>query len=126
MSALAPIADKIGKLIPRLASEHDGEVVATVRAMGRTLASIGADWHELAKALSAEPEKVVVYRGPPAHDETWLIIAELCRDNDKRRLTPKERRFVLDMTYRLVNGGQPTERQAEWLQAIYTKLGASR
>jgi hypothetical protein len=126
VSDLAPITDKIGKLIPMLGSDRDGEVVAAVRALGRTLASIGADWHELAKALAAEPKTVVVYRDAPAHDETWLIIAEYCRDNDKGRLTPKERSFVRDMTFRLVNGGQPTERQAGWLRAIYAKVGAAR
>ncbi len=29
-SAFAGIAEKLGKLIPRLASDHDGEITATV------------------------------------------------------------------------------------------------
>jgi hypothetical protein len=37
--------DRLAKLLPRLASEHDGEVVATARAIGRTLAAVGlASW----------------------------------------------------------------------------------
>ena len=36
MSARA-LAAKIGLIIPQLGSDNDGEVVATVRAIGRTL-----------------------------------------------------------------------------------------
>jgi hypothetical protein len=43
----------LGKLIPRLASNHDGEVIATVRAIRRTLASSGADLHDLCIRLGA-------------------------------------------------------------------------
>ncbi|SFK79182.1 hypothetical protein [Methylocapsa palsarum] len=39
---------KITKLIPRLASDFDGEVVATARAIGRALKSAGLDWHDVA------------------------------------------------------------------------------
>jgi hypothetical protein len=42
---LAQVALLLGRLIPRLASEHDGEVVATARAIERTLKSAGRDWH---------------------------------------------------------------------------------
>jgi hypothetical protein len=45
--------DKISKLIPRLGSAFDGEVVATARAIGRTLQASGRDWHDLAKAAEA-------------------------------------------------------------------------
>jgi hypothetical protein len=42
MSAVpATIVPMVGKPIPRLASEHDGEVVATGRAIGRSLKSAG-------------------------------------------------------------------------------------
>lgn len=66
---LSPQAiSKIGKLIPRLASDHDGEVIATVRAIQRSLHSAGADLHDVVAALDKPPEvrveirEKVVYR----------------------------------------------------------------
>jgi hypothetical protein len=38
------------KLIPLLSSSNDGEVLATVRAIGRVLKSAGATWKDLAAA----------------------------------------------------------------------------
>lgn len=46
-----PTMTRLAKLVPRLASEHEGEVVATVRAMARVLSSGGLDWHDVARAL---------------------------------------------------------------------------
>lgn len=47
-------APMLTKLIPLLGSNHDGEVVATVRAIERTLSGIGNDFHDLAAALTAK------------------------------------------------------------------------
>ena|SRR5215207_4936659 len=125
MSALSPIAPKIAKLIPRLATDHDGEIVATVQAIRRTLASSGLDLHDLAGALEREPETrtVIVYRdqgtGEPA---TWRALAEWCQRNDAGRLKAHERDFITDMAHRLVLNGKPTEKQATWLRTIYARL----
>ena len=51
MMVPATIAQTIGKLIPRLASNHDGEVVATARAIERLLKAGGRDWHDLAASV---------------------------------------------------------------------------
>ena len=40
--------DKVTKLIKMLSSPNDGEVIAAARALQRTLASEGADIHDLA------------------------------------------------------------------------------
>ncbi len=65
--AFAGIAERLGKLIPRLASDHDGEVVATVLAIGRTLQGAGLDWHDLAER-TAHPslDDAFARKGPPA------------------------------------------------------------
>jgi N6-adenosine-specific RNA methylase IME4 len=47
--ALPPI---LARLLPRLGSPHDGEVVATARAIERVLKSEKRDWHDLAAALT--------------------------------------------------------------------------
>jgi hypothetical protein len=45
----------ISRLIPRLASDHDGEVLATVAAIRRILASNGRDLHDLARLVARTP-----------------------------------------------------------------------
>ena len=52
--ALAPIASRLGQYIRLLASDQDGEVLACVAAMKRTLAGQGLDLHDFAKSI-AEP-----------------------------------------------------------------------
>ncbi len=115
MTALAPVAPKIAKLIPRLASSHDGEVIATVHAIRRTLEGAGLDLHALAASLAIRPAD----DGEPA---TWQELATWCRNIGQHRLSLKEFLFVSDMAHRLVCDGEPTEKQAAWLRAIYAKL----
>src|SRR5687767_10555649 len=58
MTLREPLASKLGLLIPRLATEFDGEIVATVKAIERTLASAGADWHDLVRFLTLQEPPV--------------------------------------------------------------------
>ncbi len=55
MTALAPALPKLERLVPRLASDPDGEMVATVRAMGRVLAGAGLDRYDFVAALRPSP-----------------------------------------------------------------------
>ncbi|MEH3108998.1 MAG: hypothetical protein PGN22_02705 [Agrobacterium cavarae] len=59
--------DRLGKLFPRLASDHDGEVVATARAIIRTLEKSGSSLHELAAEMQPKIKFVdrVVYCDKP-------------------------------------------------------------
>lgn len=124
MTALAPLAPRLGKLIRLFGSDRDGEVLGAVRAADRTLKGVGLDWHSVADAIERKPEVVVVVVGrEPDHEpETWLQVARWCRDHDNGRLSAKGRSFVLDMARRLVCGGRPSEKQANWLRAIYANL----
>src|SRR5262249_46049224 len=70
-SALAPIADKIGKLIRLLASDRDREVLGAARAIVRTLANPGLDLHTLpaegigaanGKKIFSEEEALEIFR----------------------------------------------------------------
>lgn len=54
--------EKLGKLFPRLATNHDGEVIATVRAIMRTLESAGASLHDLGPGLKTKTVEKIVYR----------------------------------------------------------------
>jgi hypothetical protein len=49
---IPPLAQK---LIPRLASNHDGEVIATARALIRVLKADGFDLHDLTRMANAAP-----------------------------------------------------------------------
>jgi hypothetical protein len=57
------VTPRIADLVRRLASEHDGEVVATARALQRALKSAGADLNDLATHLERSSSKS--YRQPP-------------------------------------------------------------
>lgn len=115
MNALAPVAPKIAKLIPRLASDHDGEVVATVRAIRRTLEGAGLDLHALAAGLGGDDA--------PKHEPTsWQELAAWCRNIGRHHLSLKEFCFVSDMADSLILGTDPSKKQAAWLRAIYAKL----
>jgi hypothetical protein len=52
----------------------------------------------------------------------WTQMADWCEEHDGGRLKQHERAFVRDMARSCVNNGDPSEKQASWLQAIYTKL----
>ena len=56
MSATRKTVDeKLGDLVRRLASNHDGEIIATVCALRRTLKSNGQDLHALRAHREAWP-----------------------------------------------------------------------
>ena len=129
----AAIRPKLAKLIAVLSSDRDGEVVATVRAIGRTLQGAGADFHDLAKAATAEPAAARRASPPPpppppeddATSMTWADCARWCRAH-AYRLSPKEAEFVRDMAISLrVERREPTERQGKWLRAIHARLRRS-
>lgn len=69
MTGIESIAPRLALLIPRLASDHDGEIVATAAAIDRTLKSAGCDWHDLASVVSSPPAASTRHRadrqGPP-------------------------------------------------------------
>ena len=46
------VRDKLGKLLPMLSSDHDGERVGAVAAIERVLKSNNCDWHDLAAMLT--------------------------------------------------------------------------
>ena len=113
----APLAGKLGLLIPRLGSAYDGEVIATARAIVRVLEAQRRDLHDLAMAIVIAPARPVL-SGPP----TWRNIVEFCFANVDR-LRGKEAEFVRNMGRW---SGKPTEKQRAWLEAIYSKLEAAR
>lgn len=122
---------KLKLLIPRLASDSDGEVVATVAAIARTLKSNGADLHDLAAALDAGSRsgqhKKPSYEEKPKQNPSnkWRDILNFCLAN-MEWLSEREQTFVTDMDGNLKKWGSPTEKQGVWLMSIFTKLGGQQ
>ena len=122
MSDLTPIAGKLARLLPRLASDKDGEVLATVVAIRRQLAAQDLDLHDLARALEPQPAEVVYVAAEPPEPRTWSELARWIAHNDRGRLKSHERSFVEEMARRLVLRGEPSEKQAAWLRGLYAKV----
>lgn len=117
MSALAPVAPRLSKLLPLLASDNDGEVVATARAIDRTLRSAGLTWFDLAAAL-ADPgpsRQSAPPRRPPLDDvAAWRGMAGDVLAAGT--LTPRQASFAASMS----RARRPlTARQAEWLHDLW-------
>lgn len=123
MSALHPIADRIRCLIPMLASNQDGEVVAAARTLAKTLGGIGLDLHDFAKlaikggALAGLPRPTLA-----AKDMSyWKAATRFCASNADF-LTDREAQFVFSMYLWLATGKEPTAKQANWLTAVIERL----
>jgi hypothetical protein len=115
-AALAVVAPRLGQLIRLLGSDRDGEVVAAARALKRTLATAGQDFHDLAVGIERLAAGAQTARREVAVD--WRAIAQWLVEH-RARLTPKEQIFVRDMTNW---GAEPTERQFAWLLALFERI----
>jgi hypothetical protein len=101
----APIdAGRIGKLLRMLSSDKDGEVIAAVGALKRTLAAGDLDLHDLADAVEAglggqhqqPPADQRRTWGPPAPSgDDWQSMAWFCHHH-RFELRKDDREFVAD------------------------------
>lgn len=121
---------RIEQLIPRLASDSDGEIVSSVLAIKRVLANEGKDFHDLANQLSGNANGSKRAHGGERHGgarqqapkSQFAEMAEFCAQYADTALREKEREFVLDMVIKLKYQNEPTPKQAAWLESIYAKL----
>ena len=110
MSALpVTLIPMLRKLIPRLASNHDGEVVATVRAIQRVLKAAGRDLHDLAACLAAPVAQ---------QDADWRRDVRFCFENADL-LSEHELDFVTNIARAT---RRPTLRQLSRLHIIVDRL----
>lgn len=120
------IPEKVLALLPRLASDADGEVVATARRIGRQLKAAGTDWHDLVSRLKTQPVQPAFTYEPPAHRSgiTELhAMAVWLAHNATQRLSPNARSFVMSMTLTLGRRRPITERQEQYLHDLFEKNG---
>ena len=132
MSNVSPdIGSKLAKLIPRLASPHEGEVLATVEAIRRTLDRAELSLYDLGARLCApEPVQPRARPKPQAKPETapedaedLLAKAEWLRDHVGDDLTGKQAAFVATAIRMLRAGQSLSEKQRGWLHGLAVMHG---
>ncbi len=70
------VRDKLGRLLPMLSSNHDGERVGAVAAIERVLKSNNCDWHDLAASIgSPVPVREPPRRQAPDDDTSTTVDA---------------------------------------------------
>jgi len=118
---------RLGKILPRLASNHPGEVMATVAALIRTLDRAGLDLHDLAARMAGPVEPIM---HPPARDPADLKAMAVLRvkgawleSHALDRLTDNQRDFVLKMKRLLQQGRAPTPKQGAYLSDLHAMHG---
>lgn len=90
MVALQPATvTKLGKLLPLLGSDKDGEVVATARAMIRILEKSGACLHDVVTKLEAPPAERIVYREKVVYREREAPASKPRKSRAKAKASPK-------------------------------------
>jgi hypothetical protein len=101
------------KLIPRLGSNHAGEVVATAAAIGRVLRNGGCDWHDLARAVTLPSKSPVKL----ANDD-WRATLAFCAMHINRAKM-RDREFIRSLAHWRCD---LTEKQKDWLEDIAARL----
>ena len=110
------LPSKLGLLIPRLGSNADGEVLATVAAIRRVLAGAGLDLHDLAAGVIGQQERGQDATTRSADRPADLALACL---TSGRTWGSRESEFL-----GFVAGVRPrwaamSERQVAWLLALH-------
>ena len=116
MTVPSTIAPTLAKLIPPLASDFDGEVLATVDAIKRVLKAGGCDLHQTSPPLLSNHLRG--YRATAAGFFDWRREARFCAANAKR-LSEREIDFITSLArWR----SPPTDKQIAWLRNIADRL----
>lgn len=144
---------RLADLIRRLGTEHEGEAIATVRALGRALASRGLTFTDLGDGIErlasggltqSEMERIcdaayakgvcdtehrhaeaetTVYGLLPDGSTDWETVALYCQRH-KSRLDARHHQFLDDMASRLTWGGAPSsEKQGRYLLSLFRQIG---
>jgi hypothetical protein len=147
MSAHAKtLEEKIAAVVRLLASDRDGEKLAAVAALERTLKSAGTDFNGLALGIENLGKSTVVpdeikkkiWDAAVQHTEnrlhgaddfrstdgkpTWQSVALYCQRN-KHRLDAKHHDFIDKVAAQTVYGREPTPPMHKYLFSLFLRLG---
>jgi hypothetical protein len=139
------VNQKLGDLIRRMSSPHEGEVIASALALRRTLVAAGRDFHEIADAVEnghggklSEAEMRKLYNagfeaglaeGESRHITTFRNVSsagdyEMAQYIWERieRLPQRHHHFVEGML-ELSSEDELTPKQHAYLQSLYRQVG---
>ena len=121
MNALAPhdaprVAPRVARLVAMLSTDHDGEALAAVRALARTLDGNGLDFNDLAALLAGSQDAHGARRRDVPQAEAMLK-ALLASD----LLTPWERGYCSDLARIIYRGASLSAAQLDKLAEIYAQ-----
>jgi len=147
MSAHAKtLEERITAVVRLLASNSDGEVLAAVSALKRTLTSAGTDINGLAHGIENLGKSTVVpdeikkkiWDAAVEHTEnrlhgdddfrstdgkpTWQAVALYCQRNIQR-LDTRHHDFINKVAAQTVYDQEPTERMHKYLLSLFFRLG---
>ena len=146
MSAATPtrplptaVREKLGKLVPLLSSNRDGERVGAVAAIERVLKGAGLDWHDFTGWITAPPPAAPPpppQRPHPANPEDELGMSMLDHElvalvealRAARRFTARSEKFLDSLLERArhFDVGHLSPKQKRWLKDLALKAkGAS-
>jgi hypothetical protein len=132
------VREKLGKLVPLLSSNQDGERVGAVAAIERVLKAAGYDWHDLTGLITSPP--AAAPSPPPPHrpadpqddlgvsmlDHELVSLVEALRA--ARRFTARSEEFLDSMLERAgrFDVVHLSPKQKRWLEDLALKAkGAS-
>lgn len=120
MTALpGAVAAKAAPLLARLATDHDGEALACVRALRRLLDRHGLTMTDLAAVVAngAPAPSAPPPREPETEPADWVSDLATCAAHFGA-LSENQRDFITNMGRVHRRGGRPTPAQAQWLRAL--------
>ena len=130
-SAKTVDTDKVAKLVRLLASDRDGEVLAAIAALKRTLDIAGMDLHDVAAALQAglKPRPPEITRWEPSAPDlyNWESLSWYCRFWS-RHLRDSDQDFVVAVLLGRTGFdlGRATPELMRRLRSIVAKIEAAR
>jgi len=114
---------KLEMLFPRLASNQDGEIVSTIRAINRVIKKDGVDWHDLtAKLCSVSAGDRGGKTSEPQNKFAQKV--RFCLQASGI-FNQREIEFLSDINAKLRHVRELTPKQAVWLESLYGKATRS-
>ncbi len=113
---------RLEKLVPRLGSSDDGDVLATVAAMKRVLNASGHDLHDLSARIVQPGSKTSTEPGEARFDcEHWVRLCDEMLEAEAYG-SEKEHHFLLSVRSWTRRGKLPTRKQRVWLESIAERM----
>lgn len=116
---MSDLDDRLARLLPRLASPSEGERLAVLDQVLKTLDRHGLDIHDFTARATGSPSRA---RAAPGGTEIELRrMADALRLHAFDHLTERQRDFVANACRRLAAGRGLTPAQEDWLADLHRR-----